>query len=177
MNYSDKKNKNKPTQKQGAKAPRLRAVQPRVTEPDIRQQTTYPRQNTPTINNKPQIISGYFVQEIPYREKTISRVNKTLYSILAILVVVCMASYYCVVTSELELNNLRKETLSLNYENEELRNELDRKQSYNNVDKVVSNKSNLKMASEIIKVQASSVPVVKQNKERRAKNTAWIYGY
>lgn len=96
---------------------------------------------------------------------------------LAILVVVCMASYYCLVTSELELNNLRKETLSLNYENEELRNELDRKQSYNNVDKIVSNKSNLKMASDIIKVQAKNVPVVKQNKEKRVNNSAWTLGY
>ncbi len=176
MNYSDKKNKNKQTSRQNAKAPRLRAVQPRVTEPDMRQAVSYPRQNNVT-GNKPQIISGYFVQETPYKEKTTSRVNKTLYSILAVLVVVCMASYYCVVTSELELNNLRKETLSLNYENEELRNELDRKQSYNNVDKVVSNRSNLKMASDIIKVRASNVPVVKQNRERRTGNSAWIYGY
>ncbi len=177
MNYSDKKNKNKPNSKQGAKAPRLRAVHPRVTEPNIRQQSTYPRQNTYAPNSKPQIISGYFVQETPYKEKTISKFNKTLCSILAVLVVVCMASYYCVVTSELELNNLRKETLSLNYENEELRNELDRKQSYNNVDKVVSNKSNLKMASEIIKVQASTAPVVKQNKAKRERSSVWTLGY
>ncbi len=176
MNYGDKKNKNKQNQKQGTQAPRLRAVQPRVTEPNIRQQSAHPRQGA-NYTNKPQIISGYFVQEKPYREKTVSRVNKTLYSILSVLVIVCMASYYCVVTSELELNNLRKETLSLNYENEELRNELDRKQSYNNVDKVVSNKSNLKMASDIIKVQASSVPVVKQSREKRTNNSAWTLGY
>lgn len=175
MNYSDKKNKNKPNSKQGVKAPKLRAVQPRVTEPNIRQQSTYPRQSH--TSNKPQIISGYFVQETPYREKTISKFNKTLCSILALLVVVCMASYYCVVTSELELNNLRKETLSLNYENEELKNELDRKQSYNNVDKVVSNRSNLRMASEIIKVQAGATPIVKQNKAKRERSSAWTLGY
>ena len=176
MNYSDKKSKNKEAQKQGTKAPRLRAVQPRVTEP-IGQQAIHPRQSINPVSNKPQIISGYFIKEVPHKEKAISKFNKTLCIILAVLVVVCMASYYSVVTSELELNNLRKETLSLNYENEELRNELDRKQSYNNVDKVVSNKNNLKMASEIIKVQAHSVPVVKQNKKRRANNSAWTLGY
>lgn len=177
MNYGDKKNKNKQhNPKQGTQAPRLRAVHPRVSEPNIRQQSTYPGQGA-QYSNQPQIISGYFVQETPYREKTISKVNKSLYAMLAILVVVCMASYYCLVTSELELNNLRKETLSLNYENEELRNELDRKQSYNNVDKIVSNKSNLKMASDIIKVQAKNVPVVKQNKEKRVNNSAWTLGY
>lgn len=177
MNYSDKKSKNKQAQKQGAKAPRLRAVQPRVTEPNFRQQTAYPRQNPNVANNKPQIISGYFIQEVPRKEKAISKFNKLLCTILAVLVVVCMASYYSVVTSELELNNLRKETLSLNYENEELRNELDRKQSYNNVDKVVSDKNNLKMASEIIKVKASNVPVVNQNRERKTNNSAWTLGY
>ena len=175
MNYTDNKNKNKPNTKQGAKAPKLRAVQPRVTEPNIRQQPIYPRQNY--TSNKPQIISGYFVQETPYREKTISKFNQTLCSILAVLVVVCMASYYCVVTSELELNNLRKETLSLNYENEELKNELDRKQSYNNVDKVVSNRSNLRMASEIIKVQAGTAPIVKQNEAKKERSSAWTLGY
>ena len=77
-----------------------------------------------------QIISGYFVQEKSYKEMVIARINNFLCGVLSLLVLVCLVSYYYVINGEIQLNQIRKETLAINYENEDMQHRLDILQSF-----------------------------------------------
>ena len=52
-------------------------------------------------------------------------------------------SYYFVITCEVKLNDLSRQTVLLNNENAELQNKLDTLKSFNNVDKTLEKKNNL----------------------------------
>ena len=67
----------------------------------------------------------------------IKRVNKTLCVILSLLIGVVIVSYYFVISCEMKLNDLSRQTVILNNENEELQNRLDTLKSFNNVDKTL----------------------------------------
>ena len=67
----------------------------------------------------------------------IKRVNKMLCIILGILITVVIVSYYFVITSEMKLNEISRQTIVLNNENTELQNQLDSLKSFNNVDKTL----------------------------------------
>ena len=84
-----------------------------------------------------QIISGYFLNEKPYKEMIIARVNNFLYGLLGFLVLFCLVCYYFVSCKEVQLNQISRATLELNYENEELQNKVDSLQSYYNIDKAI----------------------------------------
>ena len=84
------------------------------------------------------IIEGYFPKENFVRDMAIKRVNKTLCVILSLLIGVVVVSYYFVISCEMKLNNLSRETIVLNNDNEELQNKLDSLKSFNNVDKTCS---------------------------------------
>ncbi len=122
------------------------------------------------INGSSQIISGYFLNEKPYKEMIIQRVNNFLYGVLAFLVLFCLVSYYFVSCKEVQLNKISRETLELNYENEELQNKVDSLQSYYNIDKAVSKTNILERAKQVVEVDAIDLPNVnfkKQNKDNR----------
>ena len=59
------------------------------------------------------IIKGYFPQYKTYEEMAISKVNKSLCSILGFFVLFSLISYYFVTANEMTLNKLRKETIAL----------------------------------------------------------------
>ena len=109
-------------------------------------------------NTDSQIISGYFLNEKPYKELIIQRVNNFLYGILAFLVVFCFIAYYFVSCKEVQLNQISRETLELNYENDELQNKLDSLQSYYNIDKAVSKANILERARQVVEVDAIDLP-------------------
>lgn len=124
-----------------------------------------------------QIISGYFVKEKSYKEMAIARVNTCLCAILGFLVMACLVSYYFVTMSEVSLNQIRKETLALNYENEDLQNKLDNLQSYYNVDIAVAKSNMLQRATNVVELSAAELPNVRFNKQDSGQKKAWSMGY
>lgn len=126
-----------------------------------------PYENHGNKNN--QIISGYFLNEKPYKELIIQRVNNFLYCVLGILVLFCFIGYYFVSCKEVQLNQISRETLELNYENDELQNKLDSLQSYYNIDKAVSKTNILERARHVVEIDAIDLPEYKlssTNKKR-----------
>ena len=122
------------------------------------------------INNG-QIISGYFLDEKPYKEMIIQRVNNFLYIVLGVLVLFCLICYYFVSCKEVQLNQISRATLELNYENEELQNKVDSLQSYYNIDKAVSRTNLLERAKHVVEVDAIDLPNLNFNKSNRKKHS------
>ena len=122
-----------------------------------------------------QIISGYFLNEKPYKEMIISRVNNFLYGLLGFLVIFCLVCYYFVSCKEVQLNQISRATLELNYVNEELQNKVDSLQSYYNIDKAVSKTNLLERAKHVVEVDAADLPNLNLNKKN--KKHALIVSY
>lgn len=96
------------------------------------------------------IIEGYFPKENLVKDMAIKRVNKTLCVILSLLIGVVIISYYFVISCEMKLNDLSRQTVLLNNENEELQNKLDSLKSFNNVDKTLQQNNMLQRAGQVI---------------------------
>ena len=124
-----------------------------------------------------QVISGYFVKEKSYKEIIISRINTALCGILACLVLVCLISYYFVVTSEIKLSKLSKETIALNYDNSDLQNKLDNLQSFSNVDMQVSKLNMLQRAKQVIELSAADLPAVNYDNGEKDATINRYLGY
>lgn len=129
------------------------------------------------VSNGNQIISGYFTKEKSYKEMAIARVNSFLCAMLGFLVFVCLVSYYFVTMGEVSLNQIRKETLALNYENEDLQNKLDNLQSYYNVDIAVAKSNMLHRATKVVELSAAKIPSVRFENQDNAQKKAWSMGY
>ena len=123
------------------------------------------------LNSDSQIISGYFLNEKPYKELIIQRVNNFLYAVLAFLVIFCFVSYYFVSCKEVQLNQISRETLELNYENDELQNKLDSLQSYYNIDKAVSKANILERARHVVEVDAIDMPNLNLNSKNKGRHS------
>ena len=103
------------------------------------------------------IIEGYFPKENFVRDMAIKRVNKTLCVILSLLIGVVVVSYYFVISCEMKLNDLSRQTVILNNDNEELQNKLDSLKSFNNVDKTLQQNNMLQRAGQVIETQEVTV--------------------
>lgn len=116
------------------------------------------------------IIEGNFPKENVVRQMAIKRVNKLLCVILSALIAIVIVSYYFVITSEMKLNDLSRQTVVLNNENAELQNRLDELKSFNNVDKTLQQNNMLQRAGKVIETQAVEVDTVdaaaKKSKKR-----------
>ena len=128
-------------------------------------------------NSDNQIISGYFLSEKPYKEMIIQRVNNFLYGTLAVLVIFCFIGYYFVSCKEVQLNQISRETLELNYENEELQNKLDSLQSYYNIDKAVSKANILERARQVVEVDAIDLPNLNLNPKSNKGKYSLVVSY
>ncbi len=121
------------------------------------------------------IIEGYFPKEIVVRQMAIKRVNKTLCVILAMLIAVVIVSYYFVISCEMKLNDLSRQTIVLNNENEELQNKLDTLKSFSNVDKTLQENNILQRAGQVIETPEVTVDpsnVVSKSSKKRIFNYA-----
>ena len=134
--------------------------------------TSNPIQATASENG--QIISGYFLDEKPYKEMIIQRVNNFLCVVLGILVTFCLVCYYFVSCKEVQLNKISRETLELNYENEELQNKVDSLQSYYNIDKAVTKSNILERAKHVVEVNAIDIPEINSNDVVKKKQSLVI---
>jgi len=124
-----------------------------------------------------QIISGYFIKEKSYKEMVISRINNFLCGVLALLVMVCLVSYYFVINGEIQLNSIRKETLAINYENEDMQHRLDIYQSFSNVDREVTRTKILQTAKQVMELSAANLPSVNYENKNVSPAPGWSLGY
>lgn len=132
--------------------------------------------NSP-INEQGSLIEGYFYERNVVKEMAIRKVNKTLCGLLGIAIICAFFSYYFSMTSALELNSLSRKITTLNDENADLQNSLDKLKSFNNVDDKMAQFNVLKKPQKVIEVQAiptSVAPIVK-NKDISKFN--WAIGY
>lgn len=116
------------------------------------------------------IIEGNFPKENVVREMAIKRVNKTLCVMIGLLIGVVIVSYYFVLTYEMKLNDISRQTVILNNENSDLQNQLDKLKSFNNVDRTFQKNNMLKRAGQVIETPEVTVDLAesqpKTNKKR-----------
>ncbi len=149
----------------------------------VRTEEYYGYENQNYVNNPIQsetpVIEGYFQRENTVKEMAIRRVNRTLCGILGLLVCVAFVSYYFSMTNELTLNTLSRQITTLNEENAELQNNLDRLKSFNNVDTKVAQNSLLQKAAKVIEVQAVKQAVVAPSDtfKKTSQEFNWSIGY
>ncbi len=124
-----------------------------------------------------QIISVYFTKEKSYKEMVIARINNFLCGVLSLLVLVCLVSYYYVINGEIQLNQIRKETLAINYENEDMQHRLDILQSFSNVDKQVTRTKILQTAKQVMELSAANLPNVNYENKNASPVPGWSMGY
>lgn len=129
------------------------------------------------ITEENQVIEGYFQKEISQKAMAIRKVNKTLCALLGIAVLVAFVSYYFSMSNELTLNKLSRQITTLNDENAELQNQLDRLKSFNNVDSKMMEYNMLQKAAKVIEVQAVPSPVAVDNKPVKSASFNWAIGY
>jgi hypothetical protein len=103
------------------------------------------------------IIEGNFPKENVVKQMAIKRVNKMLCILLSLLISVVIISYYFVITCEIKLNDLSRQTIVLNNENAELQNKLDSLKSFDNVDKTLQKNNMLQRAGKVIEAPEVTV--------------------
>ena len=141
MVYALKSYNNNQQYKRGADKNALDLFIKRFTNEAVLPYKTYPNQRKTFLDKSVQnlavnsIIEGYFPKENVVRQMAIKRVNKMLSIIISLLIVVAVVSYYFVVSCEIKLNELSRQTVILNNENTDLQNKLDGLKSFNNADK------------------------------------------
>ena len=124
------------------------------------------------VNNS--IIEGYFPKENVVRQMAIKRVNKMLCILISALIAVVVVSYYFVLSCEMQLNDLSRQTVILNNENADLQNQLDKLKSFNNVDKTFQKNNMLKRAGQVIETQAVTVDTMETTPKSTKKR---IFNY
>lgn len=123
------------------------------------------------------VIEGYFPKENFVRDMAIKKINKTLCILLSITILVSFASYYFVLTTELKLNELSKQTVLLNDENTELQNKLDKLKSFKNVDATMQKNKMLQKADMVIETPEISINVNQNNTPKNNRVFKWSVGY
>jgi cell division protein FtsL len=115
------------------------------------------------------IIEGYFPKENVVKQMAIKRVNKMLCVIISMLITVVIVSYYFVISCEMKLNDLSRQTVILNNENSDLQNQLDSLKSFNNVDKTLQQNNMLQRAGQVIETDEVTVDSTMGSKQSVSK--------
>lgn len=125
------------------------------------------------------VIEGpfYYNKDNLVKEMAIRRVNKMLSGILMLLILTAFVSYYFAMTNEVTLNKLRRQITTLNEENAELQNQLDRLKSFNNVDDKMGEYNLLQKAAKVIEVPAVAATAPVENKTASSTSFNWSIGY
>lgn len=123
------------------------------------------------------VIEGYFYKENLIKEMAIRRVNKTLCGILLFFVMCAFVSYYFSMSNEITLNTLSRQVTTLNDENSELQNHLDRLKSFNNVDNTMAQQNILQKAATVMEVPAVTPIDNVETKKTLANNFDLAFGY
>lgn len=126
-----------------------------------------------------EIIEGpfYYNKDNLVKEMAIRRINKTLCGFLTMLVFTTFVSYYFAMTNEVSLNKLRRQITTLNEENAELQNQLDRLKSFNNVDNKMEQYNLLQKAAKVIEVPAVTATAPIEKSMNTTAAFSWAIGY
>lgn len=150
----------------------MNAARVRIDENITRKQTGYVENPIET-----QVIEGYFQREISQKALAIRKVNKTLCALLGVAIFMAFVSYYFAMSDELALNKLSRQITTLNDENAELQNQLDRLKSFNNVDNIMMKNNMLSKAVKVIEVQAVPSTATVVTKPEKTASFNWTIGY
>ena len=120
------------------------------------------------------IIEGYFPKENVVQQMAINRINKMLSIMIGLLITVAVISYYFVITCEMKLNDLSRQTVTLNNENTDLQNQLDKLKSFSNVDKTFQQNNMLKRAGQVIETPEIIIDTV-ENTPKTSKKRVFNY--
>ncbi len=123
------------------------------------------------------VIEGYFYKESTVKDMAIRKVNKSLCGLLMMAVLTTFVSYYFTMCSELTLNTLNRQIITLNDENAELQNNLDRLKSFNNVDTKMMQYNLLQKAEKVIEVPAVAASDKIDTKKIVSAPFKWAIGY
>ena len=129
------------------------------------------------IDSESSLISGNFKKENSIKAAAISKVNRTLRNLLLFLVVASFAGYYFAMVTEYNLNNLSHQISTLNDENAELENDLNRLKSLSNVDTQVTQSNFLHKAGQVMQVNAVGAEALETKKVKISSNFDWAIGY
>jgi hypothetical protein len=124
-----------------------------------------------------QIYEGYFYKENFIKEMAIRKVNTSLCAMLAFFIVAAFVSYYFAMSNEITLNTLSRQVTTLNDENMELQNNLDRLKSFNNVDSMMAQQNILQKPAKVIEVTQVAAAVAVNDKKSFSNNIDWSIGY
>ncbi len=123
------------------------------------------------------VIEGYFFKENLLKEMVIRKVNVTLCAILTCCVISAFVSYYFAMSNEITLNTLSRQVTTLNDENSELQNHLDKLKSFNNVDNTMAQQNILQKAATVMEVPAVTSSANLETKKILAGNMDLAVGY
>jgi len=124
------------------------------------------------------VIEGYFYKESTLKDMTIRKINKSLCWLLAFAIMATFVSYYFVMRNELTLNTLSRSLITINDENFELQNSIDKMKSFNNVDNKMMQQNFLHKAGDVIEVAAvQTTPVIDNIKNNPSTPFKWSIGY
>lgn len=129
------------------------------------------------IEQEDSLVSGNFKKENSIKAAAISKVNRTLRNFLLFLVVMSFAGYYFAMVTEYNLNNLSRQISTLNDENAELENDLNRLKSLINVDNKVTQSNFLHKAGQVMQVNAVGAATPENKKIKISSNFEWAIGY
>ena len=129
------------------------------------------------LKQSAEVIKGYFHSEDTVKSMAIRKVNTTLCGLLGMLVAAAFISYYFAMSCELTLNTLSRQISTLNDENAELQNNLDRLKSFNNVDNTMMQQNLLQKAEKVLEVTAVKPVVNIQNSPVKSAPFNWVIGY
>lgn len=123
------------------------------------------------------IIEGNFPKENVVKQMAIKRVNKMLCILISALIAVVVVSYYFVLSCEIKLNDLSRQTVILNNENSDLQNQLDKLKSFNNVDKTFQQNNMLKRAKQVIEIPEITIDSAEPTKSTKKKVFNYAIGF
>ncbi len=123
------------------------------------------------------VLEGNFKKENSIKSMAIQKVNRTLRNFLLLLVLASFCAYYFAMVSEYNLNNLSHQISTLNDENAELENDLNKLKSLRNVDTRVSQSNLLQKAGQVMQVSAVGTVVPETKKIKVSSTFDWAIGY
>lgn len=173
-------NNNQPYRRRDEEKNVLNLLIKRFASDSIAPYKTYPNERKTFLDKSVQnlavnsIIEGYFPKENVVKQMAIKRVNKMLCIMIGMLIAVVVVSYYFVLSCEIKLNDLSRQTVILNNENTDLQNQLDKLKSFNNVDKTFQQNNMLKRAGQVIETPAITVDSMESSPKSSKKR---IFNY
>ena len=173
-------NNNQPYRRRDEEKNVLNLLIKRFASDSIAPYKTYPNERKTFLDKSVQnlavnsIIEGYFPKENVVKQMAIKRVNKMLCIMIGMLIAVVVVSYYFVLSCEIKLNDLSRQTVILNNENTDLQNQLDKLKSFNNIDKTFQQNNMLKRAGQVIETPAITVDSMESSPKSSKKR---IFNY